>query len=98
MKDIIDQLMDESTAATVQLYDSENKPVAFEQIALIPFDGEMFAILAQKEMFDRGETEHSAIVVRLDFDARDIEVIEDADCVDEVFAIYDRLFDEQENG
>mgnify|MGYP001069248052 CR=1 FL=1 len=95
-RSIVDILTDETCCDVVYLHDAHNRAVAFEQIALIPFDNQMYAILAEQSAFARGACDDCALVVRLDYDADDIEIVESDEIVSEVFSIYDRLFEERE--
>lgn len=93
---IIDMLMDEACNDPVVLEDCDGKETAFEQIAVIPFDGALYAILAEKSKFDRGELEDCAIVVWVDEENDALLEVTDSEEGGEVFAIYERMLAEAE--
>ena len=45
MSTILEQLMDENNVENIILYSENNEQLEFEQIALIPIDGDLYAIL-----------------------------------------------------
>lgn len=96
MSNVIDQLLDTNYEGTVTLYDPYGKAVEFEPIAVIPYDKKMYAIMVEKEIFDKGEIDEAGEVFELDVDNDNISLIDDDDIISSVFEIYDRLFEEMQ--
>ena len=97
MRSVIDQILDNEYDGTVTLYDGNGKAVEFEQIAVIPYDKRVYAILVQKEIFDKGELDEAGEVFELDGERGEIKPIEDVNIISNVFEIYDRLFEEMQD-
>ncbi len=90
-KNAIEQLLDEENCETVYLKDNKTGRVnAFEQMALIPYDKNLYAILVTKEDFDGG------LVYRIDEKNQNLYLVEDDNVIFEVFDIYDRMYLEGE--
>ncbi|MGN0797370.1 MAG: hypothetical protein ACI4M5_04105 [Christensenellales bacterium] len=96
MRSVIDQILDTNYDGTVTLYDGNGKAVEFEQIAVIPYDKRVYAILVEKEIFDKGELDEAGEVFELDAESGEIKPIEDVNIISNVFEIYDRLFEEMQ--
>ncbi len=98
-KNAIERLLDENDLGTIVLYDENDKEVEFEQIAIIPYENEVYAILKPvKEM--EGVADDEAIVFLLDADEESedvLSVVEDDAIIDAVFDAYYKLLDEDEN-
>lgn len=92
------KLLDPENSDPIVLFDENEKPVSFEQIALIPFQEKLYAILKPIEKMD-GVAEDEAIVFSFEEDDANEDqllVVEENDTIiDEVFAIYNKLLDEQ---
>ncbi|MGN0771684.1 MAG: hypothetical protein ACI4MI_03760 [Christensenellales bacterium] len=95
-KSAIDLILDTEYDGSVTLYDEQGKAVEFEQIALIPYDKKMYAILVEKEIFDKGDLEEAGLVFELDEEEGSVKQVEDVNVISQVFEIYDRLFEERE--
>lgn len=95
---IFDMIFDEDNNENIVLYNEEKKPVDFEQIAYIPLDEKDFVILKPVEVFD-GMAEDEALVFEMveDEDGESFNLVIDEAIIDEVFAEYDRLFEESSN-
>ena len=100
MENPILKLLDPENNETITLYDENEKPVEFEQIALIPYNDKLYAILKPVEKMD-GVADDEAIVFSFEEDDANEDqllVVEESDAIiDEVFAIYNKLLDEQES-
>ncbi len=97
--DIIKRLLDENDLGTVVLYNEDDEEVEFEQIAIIPYEEDIYAILKPVEEMD-GVAEDEAILFQLDtdVDADDVlTIVEDDLVIDAVFDAYYKLLSEQEN-
>ena len=92
------KLLDPENSDPIVLFDENEKPVSFEQIALIPYQEKLYAILKPIEKMD-GVADDEAIVFSFEEDDSNEDqllVVEENDAViDEVFAIYNKLLDEQ---
>lgn len=97
MNNVIDQILDTEYDGAVTLYDGNGKAVEYEQIAVIPYDKKVYAILVQKEIFDKGELDEAGEVFELDGERGEIKPIEDVNIISNVFEIYDRLFEEMQD-
>lgn len=91
------QLLDPENSDPIVLYDENEKPVEFEQIALIPYNEKLYAILKPVNKMD-GVADDEAIVFSFEEDDNEDQllVVEESDAIiDEVFAIYNKLLEEQ---
>lgn len=97
-KNAIEQLLDEENDETIYLKsDVTGEIEAFEQMALIPYDKNLYAILMSKKDFDAGNFENGGIVFRLDEKRQKLDIVEDDNIIFEVFDIYDKMFEEGNN-
>lgn len=97
-KNAIERLLDENDLGTIVLFDENDKEVEFEQIAIIPYDNEVYAILKPVEEME-GVADDEAIVFLLDADEESDEVlsvVEDDAIIDAVFDAYYKLLDEND--
>jgi len=92
----IDMLFDENNKDNIILYDDKNNEVEFEQIALIPIEEKVYAILRPLGG-DEPLAEDEALVFAIEeVDDEDVLIPEeDNDVVDEVFNKYYELLKEQ---
>ncbi|MBR4271016.1 MAG: DUF1292 domain-containing protein [Clostridia bacterium] len=92
------QLLDKDNNDPITLYDENEKPVEFEQIAIIPLKDKLYAILKPLHQMD-GVADDEAIVFSFEEDDNSEDqllVMEESDAIiDEVFEIYNKLLDEQ---
>ena len=93
----IDMILDENNTDPIVLYNENNDPVQFEQIALIPLDGGTYVILKPVEDIE-GIADDEAIVFQItELDGEDVlVVVEDDAIIDVVFDEYYALL--KENG
>ena len=100
-KNPIDCIFDEDNTDPIVLYNEKGEPVEFEQVAVIPLDERVYAILKPiKEMEGIGENE--ALVFEVVETASDEEedflaLVVDVDTIDRVFKVYDGLVDGEAN-
>lgn len=87
----IEQIMDENNKDNIILYDENNQPMEFMQIAVIPIDGVVYLIL--KPIEDERLEEDEALVFFIDeFEGEEcISIVEDDEIVDRVFEAYYKL-------
>ena len=97
----IDALLDENNTDNVTIYDENDKPYEFEQIAIIPHKERLFAIL--KALEDKVANNDYAYVFELkggetEDDEPMLELIDDETLIDEVFNEYYKLLKEDKEG
>lgn len=97
MKDqtLIEKLLDENNSDDIVLYDENDNEVKFEQIALIPLDEDLYAILRPINKIE-GIEDDEALVFVINEDEEEIDVCDDMDIVNKVFEEYYKLLDEEE--
>lgn len=98
MTDIIDALFDEENSENITLYDENDNPVEFEQIAAIPLNEQMYVILCPVDAAAVGLGEDEGVVFavsEVNGEAQ-LEVVRDDDIIDGVFEEYNRLLEEAE--
>ena len=91
-KQLIDILLDPDNAGDITFFDKDGKAVEMAQIAVIPYNGDIYAILALKELL-ADDDPNIAMVYKVDGD--DIQLVEDDETADIVFDLYDALYEEQ---
>ncbi|MGN0798653.1 MAG: DUF1292 domain-containing protein [Christensenellales bacterium] len=104
VKSPIDCLFDEENTDPITLYNEKGEEVLFEQIAIIPLEERIFAILKpMKQLEGVGEDEALAFeIVETEEDAETgehseyLELVGDIDVIDKVFEVYNKLMDEEE--
>ena len=96
----IDKLFDDNNTDPIVLYNEKGEEVSFEQIALIPLEERIFAILKPIEKTE-GVGEDEALVFEIlegetEEDEEYLSLVSDMEVVDNVFKVYDQLIDEEE--
>ena len=91
-KQLIDILLEPDNAGDITFFDKDGKAVEMAQIAVIPYNGDIYAILAPKELL-ADDDPNIAMVYKVDGD--DIQLVEDDETADIVFDLYDALYEEQ---
>ena len=95
-KSPVEKLLDENNADPIVLYNEKNEEVAFEQIALIPLNEHIYAIL--KPVGDQlGLGENEALVLELIRAEEEwtLELVLEDAIIDAVFADYYVLLEEE---
>ena len=97
IKNPIEQILDENNMENVVLYDAENKPIEFEQVAVIPLErtGMLYAIMIPVTPM-QGVNEGEGVLFVIDELKGDIDIERDDSIIDEVLTIYQKLIDEGE--
>lgn len=94
---ILDILLDEEYSEPITLYNDEDKPVKFEQIAIIPLDDKLYAILKPIDTLD-GVADDEALVFLINDNAEngDAELIVEIDeqVLIKVFDVYYKLLED----
>ena len=85
-KSPIEMLLDEENTENIVLYDENNKETEFEQIAIIPIEDKIYAILAQV-----GEEALSIFAVETIDDEDCIVLVEDDEIIEKVWDEYTEL-------
>lgn len=95
-KNVIERLLDENDNSTITLYGDNDKPFTFEQVAIVPLNGKVYAIL--KPAFKvSGVADDEALVMEIQKTSTEesLVIVEDEAIVDSVFAVYYQLVKEQ---
>ena len=91
----IDQIFDENNTDPVVLYNEHGEPVRFEQIALIPLEGQVYVILLPLQVME-GVNEGEGFVFEItQLDGEEtLLLVDDFTIIDKVFDIYESLLEE----
>ena len=93
----IDQLYDEENTDPITLYNEKGEPVDFEQVAIIPLNERVFAILKPiTPVPGLGEDEALVFVVEEIDDEEMLVLVTDDKIIDDVFDVYESLVDDEE--
>lgn len=92
-KDPIQQILDEKNDENVVLFDDQNNPIEFEQIALINCDNKLYAILIPVTPME-GVGEGEGVLFLLDEAKGDLSVVTNEATIDKVLEIYQKLLEE----
>ena len=93
----IAMLLDENNTDNIVLYDDKNKEVEFEQIAIIPLDEKVYAILRPVGGEDELPEDEALVFVIDELDDEDVLMLEEDDnVIDKVFDKYYELL--KQNG
>lgn len=95
--DILDVLLDEDNEDPITLYNEQNKPFKFDQVAIIPLDNNLYAILKPIDELE-GVADDEAIVFAVkesDDGESTLEVEADESIAMRVFDEYYKLLDNQ---
>ncbi len=98
-KDPIRQLLDDTDYDNVVLYNTQGKPIEFEQVARIELDDyeEIFVILIPVTKVPDVE-EGEGVVYCLDAEQGSLDVVEDQDVIDKVLEAYIKLISDDDKG
>lgn len=96
-KNPIEQILDEKNTDNIVLFDENQKPIEFEQVALIPLDrtNTLYAILIPVTPM-QGVGEGEGVLFAIDEAKGDVEIVHDDQIIDEVLEIYKALIDKDE--
>ena len=85
----IEMLLDENNTDPIVLFNENNEEVQFEQIALVPRDGEVYAILKPLGDYEGVAEDEALVFVIAEEDGEDVLVVVDEDdIIDAVFEEY----------
>ncbi|MBR5012441.1 MAG: DUF1292 domain-containing protein [Clostridia bacterium] len=96
--DVFDILLDEENESPITLYDENDKAIQFDQVAIIPMEEKLFAILKPIDEME-GVSDDEAIVFRVDEKENgenDLVIETDEALAMRVFDEFYRLLDEIE--
>ena len=98
-KNPVEQILDENNTENVILYDPDNKPIEFEQVAVIPLEenDKLYAIMIPVTPM-QGVNEGEGVLFEIDETAQDIQVVRDEKIIDKVLAIYEKLIEDGNKG
>ena len=92
----IELLLDENNTDNIKLYDENNKETEFEQVAIIPIDDKIYAILKPiTEITGVSDDEALVFVIEEIDDEEVLVVVDDEELVDKVFNEYYALLKEE---
>ena len=92
----IDMLLDENNTENIKLYNEENQEVEFEQIALIPVEDKTYAILKPAQSMEGIADDEALVFVIDEIDDEDcLVIVEDDAVIDNVFAEYYKMLEEE---
>ena len=92
---IIDSIIDENCLDPIYLEDDKGNKYEYEQEALIPYDGKLYAILVDVEMIKKELYDEAGEVFLIDEKKGTLTLVDDVDIVGEVFSVYDQLMEEK---
>lgn len=93
-KNPIDQLFDEENSENIVLYNDQNEGVEFEQIAIAPWRGKVYAIL-RPVMEIPGVADDEAIVFLIDEENETLSIVDNEEVIDGVFEVYYEMLREE---
>ena len=90
----IDALFDENNTDNIVLYNEKEEAVEFEQVAIIPINENVYAILKPVQKID-GVADDEAFVFEIvaEDEEETLRLIDEDAVIDKVFAEYDKLFE-----
>ena len=96
-KNVIEQILDEKNNETIVMYDEQNNPIEFEQIAVIPLenDDNLYAILVPTTPME-GVNEGEGVLFVINEEMDTMEIVRDENVIDQVLTIYEKLIEEGE--
>ena len=94
--DPIDMLLDENCAEPIVMYNENNEPISFDQIAVIPYEGDTYAILKPLGEFEGVAEDEALVFVITELDDEDVlVVVEDDETINIIFAEYYKMLAEE---
>lgn len=99
-KSPIDAILDENDNSTITLFNEKNQPVEFEQIAVISLEDTIYSIMQPVVMPKGADPDEALVFVIEDMgnNQAQIKLVTDDKVIDEVFAAYEKLYNDQING
>ncbi len=94
--ELLDKIYDEENSEAIVLTNENGQEIAFEQIALIPQNEKVYIIMKPVQPLE-GLGEDEGLVFLIDEGLRRFELVVDEEIIDQVFAVYDELVEEEGN-
>lgn len=95
-KSQIELLLDENNTDNLKLYDENNKETEFEQVAIIPIEEKVYAILKPVTKIAGVNDDEALVFVIEEIDDEDcLVIVDDEKVVDQVFKEYYDLLREE---
>ena len=92
----IEKLLDEDDDSNLTLYDENNNPIEFQQVAVIPKNNKIYAILKPlSKKFNIADDEALVFVIEEVDDEDYLIIVEDDKIIDSIFDEYYELLKEQ---
>ncbi len=94
----IDALFDVNNSENIVLFNEKDEAVEFEQIALIPLEEVVYAILKPTAKVEGVADDEAFVfeVVENEEEGDSLRLVEDDKLIDDVFVEYNKLLDEEE--
>ena len=92
----LEMILDEDCDENIVLFDEDGESTEFEQIAVIPLNGQLYCILRPVDLPDLDEDEAFVFAINEDDEEGSVYLVEDEDIIDEVFQLYYTLLDDEE--
>ena len=92
--ELLDKICDEENNEAIVLTNENGEEIAFEQIAIIPEDDELYIIMKPIQPLE-GLGEDEGLVFLINQGLRRFDLVVDEDIIDRVFAVYDELVEEE---
>lgn len=99
-KDPIEAILDPQNTDNITLYDENDKPTEFEQIALIPLNNSVYVILKPVEAMEN-VADDEAVVFELVDDAENgdvLNVVMEEEVAKQVFEEYKKMIEAEDEG
>jgi len=94
---VVDILLDEGNDGNIILYDENNEPNEFEQVALVPLNGKVYAILKPVNCMENVAEDEAVVFCIEEFEGEYMLIPEEDDEIGEaVFNEYYSLLEEEE--
>ncbi len=93
---VLDAILDPSNTDPITIVDDQNVEYTFDQVAIVPHNNEIYAILAPHEKME-GIADDEAVVMRVFEDDNGegfLESIDDDKLIDIIFDKYYKMYDE----
>lgn len=90
---VLQKLLDDENSDNIILYDEDNNELEFEQVAIIPLNDALYAILKPAVLME-GMADDEALVFLIDEEEEMVSLITDEEIGTAVFREYYKLFDE----
>lgn len=92
----IQKILTPTNNDNVILYNDQNEPMEFEQIALIPYKENLYCILRPLELDGIEQDEAIVFVIKEEGENIWLDVVDEEEVIDDIFDIYYQLYSEAE--